>query len=259
MPRFGLKLGVHEKELAAVAKTLWQEKQFDFLELYVLKNARVDQAEFWNWYDGVLVLHAPHSAGGFNFARSEMAADNAKTLELLDAFREQMNPAMMVFHSGADGDIEETFRQVAALRREYPELHSVMLLENKPRLGLNGEYCLGSSSEEMRKILTETECGFCLDVRHAFAYAAWAGLEWRGIIEDFAALKPRLWHAADGGINSNVDSHNHIGEGTMPWEEIGAFWDENFLVTIECAKTQSEILKDFQQDIHLLRRRTGKL
>ncbi len=143
MPRFGLKLGIHEKNLAVVAETLHLRKQYDFLELYVPRAAKPDHADFWRWHDGVLVLHAPHALGGFNFARGEMAADNGRVLELLEALREKMNPAMIVFHPGLDGDIEETFLQVDALRRGHPDLHRVMLLENKPRVGLRGEKCLG--------------------------------------------------------------------------------------------------------------------
>lgn len=259
MPRFGLKLGLHEKEFAVVAETLSREKRFDFLELYVPRDAKPEYAALWRWYDGVLVLHAPHAMGGFNFARREMAADNIKTLETLDALREAMNPAMAVFHPGLDGDAEEMFRQVAALRRERPELHRIMILENKPRLGLNGEHCLGSSPTEMREILAAAECGFCLDIRHALAYAAWAGLEWRNVLNDFAELAPRLWHAADGDIHGVIDSHGHIGDGTVPWEEISGLWSKESLVTIECAKAASEALGDFQRDIGLLRRKTEKI
>ncbi len=258
MPRFGLKLGVHEKELAPVAETLWREKQYDFLELYVPRDAKSECAALWHWYDGVLILHAPHAAGGFNFARREMMLDNMRIMERLETLRERMNPALVVFHPGLDGDVEEMFRQVVVLLREYPRLHRIMLLENKPRLGLKGEQCLGSSPAEMRTILAETSCDCCLDIRHAFAYAAWAGLEWRKVLEDFTALKPRLWHAADGDITDTVDSHRHIGEGAMPWREIGEFWDRESMVTIECIKAQSEMLRDFQHDIVMLRQKTER-
>lgn len=169
-----------------------------------------------------------------------------------------MNPAMIVFHPGLDGDIKETFRQVAALRREYPKLHRIMLLENKPRLGLGDEHCLGSSPEEMRTLLAETGCGFCLDVRHAFAYAAWAGRKWWVVIEEFVRLEPCLWHAADGIADSKTDSHDHIGDGTMPWESLALFWNNESFVTLECVKETMVMLKDFQGDLDLLRRRTEK-
>jgi endonuclease IV len=258
MPQFGLKLGVHEKDLASVVEILWREKCFDFLELYVPYDVEPESSALWEWYDGVLVLHAPHAAGGFNFAKYEMAAGNAGGVARMEALRERMMPGMVVFHPGLDGEIEDLFRQIADLKCEYPDLHRVMLLENKPRLGLGGEHCLGSSPEEMRRILAETGCGFCLDVRHAFAYAAWAGLEWRGVIGGFAEIKPRLWHAADGDVTSHIDSHGHIGEGTMPWEEISEFWNDLSLITIECIKAREKKLKDFLQDIALLHRRTER-
>lgn len=259
MPRFGLKLGAHEKDLAVAAEKLWRQQGYDFLELYVLRDVDPGCAALWKWYDGVLVLHAPHAMGGFNFARPEMAADNAGTVECIEAFRERMNPDMVIFHPGLDGDVEELFRQVSDLRSGHPELHSVMLLENKPRLGLGGEHCLGSSPEEMRDILHAAGCGFCLDIRHAFAYSAWAGREWRAVLRDFAALNPRLWHAADGDAAAVVDSHLHIGEGSMPWDEISEFWDRETPVTIECVKERAEMLDDFRRDMDLLCRRTARL
>ena len=257
MARFGLKLGVHEADLASVAEELWRAGRYDFLELYVPRDARPEQADLWRWYDGFLVLHAPHAAAGFNFARPELATDNFRALELMEALRARLRPAMAVFHPGLDGDVGETLQRVGALRRAFPELHRVMLLENKPRLGMNGEQCLGSSPLEMRALLAETGCGFCLDLRHAYAYAAWAGRKWREVLEEFVDLKPRLWHAADGDVAGVVDSHGHIGEGNMPWAELGAFWDADSPVTIECRKEPALRLVDFLEDMETLRRLSG--
>jgi endonuclease IV len=256
LPQFGLKLGVGETVLARRAEILWRKKQIDFFELYIPRDVESGSAEFWRWYNGVLVFHAPHAFGGFNFAQSGMVAENAAILVGIEALREKMNPGMVIFHPGLNGNIKELFRQVAGVRQEYPDLHSIMLMENKPRIGLNGEKCLGSSPAEMRNILSETGCGFCCDVRHAFAYAAWAGREWHEVLAEFAELEPRLWHVADGDMDSHVDSHKHIGDGSMPWEKIGGFWTGDAMVTIECAKVQNEMLKDFLQDVALLRRRT---
>lgn len=84
MPRFGLKLGVHEKEFAAAAERLWLRKRYDFLELYVPIDVKSGHTALWRWYDGFLVLHAPHAAGGFNFAQHSMAVGNAKVIECLE-------------------------------------------------------------------------------------------------------------------------------------------------------------------------------
>lgn len=257
MPLFGLKLGLHEEALAESARELWRDGRFDFLELYVPRTASPDQAEHWRWYDGTLVLHAPHAMGGFNFARREMAAPNFQTLELLDAVRTTMRPLMLVFHPGLDGEAVETCRQVAEMRKAFPDLHRLALLENKPRLGLHGELCLGASPDELRMLLGDTGCGLCLDVRHAFAYAAWAGLSWRNVLDAFAALRPRLWHAADGDVADRVDSHLHIGDGNLPWREIGDWWRTDTLVTIECMKEPEKKMADFLDDVAVLRSATG--
>lgn len=253
MPQFGLKLGIGEVPLIPAAQRLWKEGRYDFLELYVPIGAKPLDAENWTWYDGILVLHAPHAAGGFNFAQAGMRESNLRCLETLERLRQRMSPAMMVFHPGLDGDIGEMFRQIDMVRVEFPGLHRVMLMENKPHFGLRGEICLGASASEMHEILDATGCGFCLDVRHAVAYAAWAERDWRDALGELAALEPRLWHVADGALADRVDSHNHIGEGNLPWREIAAFWNEKTLVTVECEKSPAMRLNDFLTDLRHLR------
>lgn len=253
MAKFGLKLGLGESSLAAVAEKLWRRGGFDFLELYIPTQARVDDTENWRWYDGVLVLHAPHSVGGFNFAKPEMEDGNRRAWNLVEAVRHELRPELAVFHPGLDGSADEALRQISLLAGECPDLLRVMILENKPRIGMNGEDCLGAFPEDMRGLLAASGCGFCLDIRHAFAAAAWAGRDWRGILDGFAALSPRLWHAADGWTADRADSHLHIGDGDMPWRELAAYWRHNDMVTIECAKNSSGELDDFLADTAALR------
>lgn len=253
MAVFGLKLGIHESRLAARAETLWRSGSYAFLELYIPADADAGATANWSWYDGPLVLHAPHSGGGFNFSRPEKADSNRRAVELVDMVREALSPEMAVFHPGLDGSEAESLRQIEALRRDFPDLHQILLLENKPYWGLDGERCLGASPSDMAGLLRRADCGFCLDVRHAFAYAAAAGLPWRGVVEELAALEPALWHAADGCSESLVDSHMHIGDGNMPWREIAGFWNDGTPVTIECRKDPDGDLGDFLDDARRLR------
>jgi sugar phosphate isomerase/epimerase len=253
LPIFGLKLGLHEAKLAVAAREIWDGGVYGFLELYVPLDADPEDASHWAWFDGPLVLHAPHAFGGFNFASRELAAGNSRCLAKLDELHRRMRPKFMVFHPGLDGEKGEMFRQIGELAKNHPDLHRLMLIENKPRLGLRGEICLGASPGEMREILSGTGCGFCLDVRHALAYAAWAGLDWCGVVRDFAAISPRLWHAADGRMADRTDSHLHIGDGDLPWAQIGAFWSHDAMVTLECAKEPSLCLSDFSADLTRLK------
>ena len=254
MSLFGLKLGIHEEELSRRAGELWRDGRFDFLELYASTPIDSSTVALWDWYDGKLVVHAPHSGSGFNFARRDMKESNFQTLHDLSAITERLAPALVVFHPGLDGPMEEGLGQLAEMRRLYPELHRIMLLENKPRLGIHGENCLGASPEEMRTLLESVGCGLCLDVRHAFAYASWAGLDWRGVIDDFVSCNPLLWHAADGLVADCVDSHLHIGAGDMPWREIAEWWSAADMITLECVKRPEALLADFLDDLAVLRR-----
>lgn len=258
MPRFGLKLGIGESTLARTAETLWRSRGFDFLELFIPLDASADHAANWRWYDGVLALHAPHAAGGFNFAQREKEATNFRFLPGLEEIRHRLHPAIVVFHPGLNGSVAETLRQIEGLARAYPELHRCMALENKPRRGMNGEACLGASPREISELLGHAGCGFCLDVRHACAYAAADGVYWRDALCDFASLNPCLWHAADGNTEDVHDSHDHIGEGRIPWALVAPFWRKETLVTIECEKRPDNKLRDFLDDTERLRRQCGE-
>lgn len=253
MPLLGLKLGLGQTAMIKEARRLWADRIYDFIEIYIPLDANPVDAARWDWYDGLLALHAPHSTGGFNFARPEMMETNRRGWLLVDAVRKNLRPAMVIFHPGVDGTVDETVRQAAMLAAECPDLHRIMLIENKPKVGLGGEDCLGASPEEMRRLLAETGCGFCLDARHAFAYAAWAEQGWRNVLGDFLALSPRLWHAADGFVPEVTDSHRHFGDGDMPWREIARHWRADTPVTIECGKDPASRLADFLQDLAALR------
>lgn len=256
MAQFGLKIGIHEAGLVRAAAKLWQMRQFDFLELYINPAAMEKDADHWDWYDGPTVLHAPHAMDGFNFSQREKEEDNFRSLALLDALRKRLSPLTMVFHPGLNGDPGESLRQIERVRKEYPGIHQILLLENKPRLGLHGECCLGASPREMQHLLESSACGFCLDVRHAIAYAAWANENWEAVLDAFTDLRPRLWHVADGKVNDMVDSHDHIGDGDIAWRTIGLRWSGATLVTIECKKNPDAQLEDFLKDVNNLLNQT---
>jgi len=252
-PLFGLKLGIGEAEQARRAAILWNNHKYDFLELYIHSYAKPEDAALWFWYEGFLVLHGPHSGSGFNFASHDKAEANMRAVELVDAIRRRLLPDIVIFHPGLDGEMSEALRQIGLVRKNFPDLHEIMLLENKPAIGLDGEICLGASPEEIKMMLGETGCGFCLDVRHAFAYAAANNLSGIEVLKEMVQLRPRLWHVADGLVDSPLDSHLHIGEGDMPLRDISLFWSLNTLVTIECQKNPNENLVDFLKDITLLK------
>ncbi len=258
MPSYGLKLGIGEAVLARMAAELWLRRQFDFLELYIPLSARVEDAALWMWYDGVLFLHAPHSEGGFNFASASLQDSNRAVLEKITVFVQVMNPLRVIFHPGYDGSESECLRQIKDLRKKWPGLHQVMLLENKPRNALDGLTCLGASPADMKRLLDETNCGFCFDVRHAIAYAASAGLSWFDVIREFAQFAPMLWHAADGNLEDPLDSHLHFGDGNIDWSIIGTLLRSDTRVTIECKKKSAVNLDDFQKDSAWLRAVWGK-
>lgn len=254
MPRYGLKLGIGEEALGTEAARIWTRGGgFDFLELYVPLSTDCGVVRLWDWYDGPLVLHAPHSVGGFNFADPKLRDSNRSMLHRLADMTSAMQPRWVVFHPGYNGDEAELFLQAEWLRTNLPDLHAVALLENKPLVALDGLRCLGASPGDMRRLLGETGCGFCLDVRHATAFAASAGRNWLEVVAEFGELSPSLWHAADGRTGDLVDSHDHFGAGNIDWRRLAPLLNADSMVTIECSKESEAELRDFLEDARYLR------
>ena len=244
--------------LAKVAATLWQEGVFDFLELFVPATASLSEADSWAWYDGVLVLHGPHSECGFNFADSRLSESNRVVLAQLDDMVRLMKPMGVVLHPGCGGSQEEFESQVKWIKAATPDLHKVLLIENKPMIALDGRRCLGASPEELSRCLAVAECGFCFDIRHAVAYAAAAEKEWLEVAETFFSFNPALFHIADGKIEERVDSHDHFGAGNIDWRSLAPAWSPESLLTIECRKDPALRLVDFQRDLEAARKVLGE-
>ena len=258
MPRYGLKLGIGETALADAAASLWRSGEFDFLELYIPKSTRIEEAGSWEWYDGPLILHGPHGADGFNFAAADLRDSNRAVLRLLDSLRKAMQPSRLILHPGWDGPESEFIRQIAWFRETLPALYGLLRLENKPLSAPGGRTCLGASPQDMARLLMVSGAGFCLDFRHAAAYAADVGRDWLDAADEFLRLRPDLFHIADGNVGERFDSHRHFGEGDIDWRQLVPLVEPEALLTIECRKDPALRLADFLRDRNYLCRLFGE-
>lgn len=249
--KLGLKLWSRNENYVEPAVELYNKGIFDYIELFAVPGS-ASYIDIWKDLDIPYVLHAPHSLAGFNPSIAERESANFALLPELEQFRMALNPSFIIFHPGVDGTVDEAIRQFCEIRREFPEIHKLALVENKPEIGLNTETCVGSLPQEIFRIMKEAEMGFCFDIGHAVCAANTRGIEPHMIIRDFLRLIPAMFHLSDGDGNAERDSHLNYGVGNYDLGGILQLLPENAQITIETDKASEDSLDDFVKDIEYL-------
>ena len=251
--KLGLKLWSSNTFYIKPALELYRQGVFNYVELYVDPGSAEDVPGQWKESGLPFFLHAPHSYSGFNLSRRKCQSENLRILKEVESHRMALYPKFIIFHPGIMGSINETVHQIHDMKKEFPDILDLAIIENKPKIGLKGEVCVGASPEEIERIIEETGLGFCLDVGHAICFAAWAQIGWEDVIHQFMKLGPKVYHLSDGNINSHTDSHLHYGDGDFELRKIIKLIPSNVYVSVETDKDPKLQLKDFERDVNYLK------
>ena len=248
--KLGLKLwSTNTESYLREAQRLYSLGVYDYIELYVVPNT-LNTLENWKKLNIPYILHAPHFAHGVNLANSEKFEYNKETYREVEIFRSSLNAEYTVIHGGIEGNVEETIRQLKFINPKN------FLIENKPKRALFDENltCRGYNIDEIRKIIKETSCGFCLDVSHCICSANSQGINPYEYFADFNKLSPSLYHLSNGYIDSKIDKHLHFREGDYNIEKIVNLMSKDIPISIETNKDSKENLDDFEEDIKWLKK-----
>lgn len=229
------------------AKRLYHQGYFDYIELYVVPNT-LDTLAKWKKLDIPFILHAPHFKHNVNLSDPAQFKYNKQIFNEVETFRKELSAPYTIIHSGMNGTIEETIRQLLIINPQN------FLIENKPYIPpLKPEYkCAGSTISEIQKAMNKLSCGFCLDIGHALCAANSLSLEPYTYLADFQKLSPAMYHLSDGIINSPLDQHLHFGEGNYNLKKIFSIINTNSKISIETKKNSQHNLTDFIADIHFI-------
>jgi sugar phosphate isomerase/epimerase len=240
--RLCLKLGTKNINYTEVIVAFYKAGYFQFMELFVVPGSYNDTVGYWKEFSFPMIIHAPHSFAGMNLSLKEERGNNEKILRETFQFADALKAEYVIFHSGVNGDIEETVSQL----RPFADHRCV--IENKPLKGINCEKCLGATPKEDRYILDELKAKFCLDFGHAICAANSLKKNPMEFIKEFLAFDPVIYHLTDGDYASERDTHLHYGDGTFPIKKLLAMIPDDALVTNE-AKHDSDVdLNDFKED-----------
>lgn len=249
--KLGLKLwSINTDNYFKEAEKLYKQHMFDYIELYVVPNT-IDTISKWKNLNIPFTLHAPHFAHGVNLAKKENEKINFKVFEEVKHFLKELNAQYVVVHSGIDGSIEETVRQLKIIKPDK------MLIENKPYRALpnkmKGEFCRGAKIEEIEYVINEIGCGFCLDIGHAICTSNTLKINPYQYLKEFNYLSPTCYHISDNEINTEYDAHMHFGQGSFNFKKIFDIIDINKNIAIETIKNSKENLDDFIEDAEYIK------
>ncbi|MDI6758101.1 MAG: TIM barrel protein [Candidatus Omnitrophota bacterium] len=243
MLKIGIKLWSMNIEVLSQVSDMHSRDFFDYIELYFVPGTLQEVENRWDGLKIPFVIHAPHFGHGFNLADENLRDSNFKIFKDVLRCADILRADMIIAHGGNGGTKSEAIRQLKILK------DSRVIIENKPRLGLNGKECIGCTPEDIVEIVNECGLkGFVLDFNHAVCAARSVSYEPLEYIRRFLSINPKMFHLGDGDYYSLVDTHMNLGHGTMPLTEFIAFLFQEASVTLETPNDFSKGFRDFEEN-----------
>lgn len=246
--RLGLKLRSTDISLISDARKLWEKGIYGYIELYIIPNSYKETIKKWKPLNIKFVIHAPHSSHGINFAQADKWETNLQGFNEAQLFADELGSDFIIIHGGNNGSFDETVRQIQLLNEKR------ILLENKPKVGMLNEICVGWSPHEFQQAYDANVLyGTALDFGHAACAARASGVDAMELIKSFMKFNPKIFHLSDGDASSEKDRHLNLGNGDLDLAAFISFIPEGGLLSLETPRSPSRGLKDFIDDVNFLK------
>ena len=245
--KFGLKLWSINSDMLKEAKELIKNDIFHYIELMPIPGTEV--TPFLD-VDLPYVIHITTERHGVIIADKKKEEFNRSIINNCIEWADKLNAKYIILHPGfglIDNAIE--FLETIEDRR--------IVIENMPKVGLNGESMIGYTPEQIENLRGD-KFGLCLDLNHAIKAAVSLKRPYKEFIEQFIELKPKLFHISDGKMNNEKDKHLNIGEGDYDFEFLMTCVKEakSKYVTLETPRLNQETLEADIKNINALKNKT---
>jgi len=250
--KFGLKIIGNNEQLLSDSIKFVDTDMFDYIELLIPPTFNLSNKILNKISKIKLILHCPHENYGVDIGRKEKREFTIKMIKKSLQWMEKTNAIYLIIHCGT-GNIEVA-KENLKLFKDYKDL---ILLENMPMIGLNGEICLGYNAKSFRD-LNVLNFGLCFDIGHAIKSSISLGVGYRDIILEFMQFNPRIFHISDGKFDKEIDEHLNIGEGEYDFEFINKIIRKSSsdMITLETPRNNNidinEDLKNLEKLKNLL-------
>ena len=254
MYKLGLKIWSHNVNYAEEIKRLWENKCFDYVEVFVKPGTYDEFSDFWKNTGLPFVIHAAHFAQGVNLSAEGNYLQNEKLIGEAKRFADKVKSDKIIVHPGVGGTIGETIRQLSVLSDKR------FVVENKPYYGFTKEQiCIGYAPEQIKEIVERTGLSFCLDFGHAIYAANAVKQDPIGYLRRFLKLRPIVFHLTDGDWQGLHDKHLRYGRGNFNLSNLLCLVPNDAMITNEAEKAGTDSLATFEEDAIYLQKIDEKL
>jgi deoxyribonuclease-4 len=245
--KIGLKLWSTNSNLLEEAKELIVNDIFQYIELMPIPKTEI--LPFLDQLSNVpYIIHITTEKHGVNISDKNKEEYNLKTIDNCISWADKLNVKYLVLHPGF-GSANDTIEFLNSINDKR------ILIENMPKVGLNGEKMIGYTPEQIEN-LVGNKFGLCLDLNHAIKAAVSLKRPYREFIEEFLELKPKMFHISDGRLNIEKDEHLNIGEGDYDFEFLMgcAKINNQTYITLETPRLNQETLEEDVMNITALKK-----
>ncbi len=206
MIKYGLKLWSINRDYFPQAVNFYKKGLIDFVELYIVPNT-FQYKEFNVLKNIPIQIHAPHALHGFNIFQLDKERIRLFKSQVIKA-ADFLNAKYIILHAGVGNDPEIFKKNIAKIYDKR------IIIENKPKWGLNNKICFGYSYSQLKVIKEKRRLNICLDVGHAIKSAISQKKDYKKYLRILIkALKPNYFHICDGFLKNEKDEHLNMGEG----------------------------------------------
>ena len=239
--KFGLKLWSINIDLIDQAVHLIDEKVFDYIELMVIPDSEIKPFLI----DVPYIIHIPHEKFGVNIGDPAVKEYSLQKIDESITWADKLNAKHLILHAG-----HGAMQHATDLLRGLSD--SRLLIENMPKVGLDGEAMIGYSPAQIEVLIGDGDMGLCLDFGHAVKAAVSLGVDYKEYVQGFMGLVPRVFHVSDGTLSGERDEHLGIGEGEYDFGFFLHCINENpfRLTTVETPRNDGNLLYDDIQNIN---------
>jgi endonuclease IV len=195
-------------------------------------------------------IHIPPRYYGIDTGNKNALKNNLEKLKDSQKFADLLRADVIVLHPGT-GDGEEYLCETI---RQFQIINDPRIaVENLP-YNPHGQVLQGSSPEDIKRIIDETNCKFCFDFAHAICAANSLGKNVYDDFEKYNSLQPDLYHLSDGDFSATIDHHLHLGLGSYDIAKIlQEFTSENSRIVLETRHADTATVDSWLKDAQYIK------
>lgn len=229
--KYGIKLWSINSELYGEFIELYKKGKADYLEILYVPN-KEEGIDILIKNNIPVVVHAPTYNQNILFAKGNTKENKDIIQKTLD-FSKKLKAKVIIVHPDV-GNKEKFIEFLKAYK------HENLIIENMPKLSLNGKDCLGYNIKELKEFISTGDFGLCFDFSHAIKSAISQKKDYKKQLKELIKLNPSIAHISDGTFKNENDEHLNLGEGDFDLKFIIKLIKKSSIknITFEVPKTR---------------------